>query len=376
MSTVEVRPVNGAKELNDFILFPWDLYRGKESSYDKWVPPLVMDQKHIFSREHSKFFTHADQQEFLAYRDGKIVGRIAAMIDHAYVEYQKKNDGFVGFFECYNDPEAATALFVAAEAYLKERGMKRVMGPVNQSTGQILGCMISGFDIPPVVQMPWNPDYFQSLFERAGYEKEIDLYSYIMSTEMPLSDKIKRVSELARKRNGVEVRPADMKNWDATVEIVRDIWNDAWADNWGFTPWTKEEFKVLAADLKLVMDKDMVFIAYVDGEPAGFAFPVPDVNEIMIKMNGRLFPTGIFKLLLGKSKVKLLRVAAFGVKQKFHNKGIDAAFVYDLYINGSKKGYTGAEFSWILETNFRLTNMLENWGAKNYKSHRIFRKQL
>lgn len=376
MGSVEIKPVSTDKEMNDFIFFPWQIYRGKESSYKNWVPPLVMDEKHTFSRKHSKFFDHAYQQEFLAYRDGKIVGRIAAIIDYSYVHYQEKKDGFFGFFECFNDPEAADALLTTAETYIKEKGMERILGPVNQSTGKTLGCMISGFDYPPVVQMTWNPDYYQALIEKAGYGKDIDLYSYIMNTSLPLSDKIKRVSDLARKRNGVEVRKADMKNWAETVEIVREIWNDAWAENWGFTPWTKEEFAVLSADLKLVMDKDMVFLAYVNGEAAGFAFPVPDVNEIMINMNGRLFPTGLFKLLAGKSKVKLLRVAAFGVKQKFQNKGIDAAFVYDLYTKGSGKGYTGSEFSWILETNFRLTNMLENWGAKHYKSHRIFVKTL
>lgn len=376
MSEVVVKPVSTKKEMDMFIHFPWKVYRSPESHYPNWVPPLLMDEKHTFNRSHNKFFNHADQQEFLAYRDGRVVGRIAAMVDWNYVDYQKKKDGFFGFFEVLKDAEAARALHRAAEDYLRERGMERVLGPVNQSTGHILGCMISAFDVPPVVQMGYNPEYYQEFHESAGYEKEMDLRSYIMDVSLPLSDKIKRVSELARKRNGVEVRKADVKQWAQTVDVVREIWNDAWTDNWGFTPWTEEEFAVMAADMKMIMDKDMVLMAYIDGEPAGFAFPVPDVNNIMINMNGRLFPTGIFKLLGGIKKVKNLRVAAFGVKKKFQNKGVDAAFVYDLYTQGQAKGYTGAEFSWILETNQRLTNMLENWGATYYKTHRIFRKPL
>jgi GNAT superfamily N-acetyltransferase len=376
MSQIIVKPVTTKKEMQAFIHFPWRVYRSKDSHYPNWVPPLLVDEKHTFGRNHNKFFNHADEQEFLAYKDGELVGRISAMVDWNYVDYQKKKDGFFGFFEALNDVDVALALHKAADDYLKERGMERVLGPVNQSTGHILGCLISAFDIPPVAQMGYNPEYYQGFHEAAGFEKEIDLRSYIMATTLPLSDKIKRVSEMARKRSGVEIRKADVKNWAHTVDVVREIWNDAWSDNWGFTPWTKEEFAVLAADLKMIMDNDMVLMAYIDGEPAGFAFPFPDVNEIMIKMNGRLLPTGIFKLLSGLKKVKALRIAAFGVKKKFQNKGVDAAFVYDLYTQGQAKGYTGADFSWILETNQRLINMLENWGASHYKTHRIFRKKL
>ena len=375
MGILEVLPVRTARQKNEFVHFPWTVYRGN-TRHPNWVPPLLMDEKHTLSRTHNKFFKHGVQQEFLAYRDGRPVGRIAAILDQSYVDFQKKDDAFFGFFECFDDVEAARALVGAVRSFAKEQGMSRILGPINQSTGQILGLLVSAFDLPPVVKMPWNPEYYGRLLEESGFQKEIDLHSYTMDTSHPLSDKIQRVSELARKRNKVEIRLANMKDWDATVEIVRELWNDAWVDNWGFTPWTAEEFRVLAADLKMIMDKDMVFLATIEGRPAGFAFPVPDVNEILIKMNGRLLPTGIFQLLGGLKQIKTLRVAAFAVRREFRNLGVDAAFIAQLYMKGTAKGYTRADFSWILETNIRLTNMLENWGAKHYKTHRIYQSQV
>lgn len=374
--TIEIRPVSGKAEQKEFALFPWKIYRGKDSYYEKWVPPLVMDEKHAVDRSRDPFYKHAEVEFYLAYRGDEIVGRIAAIIDFNYIDYHKEKVGYFGFFEAVNDHNVAGALIDTAAEYLRGRGMAKMFGPVNLSPNYTLGVLVNNFEVPPVIKMGWNAPYYPALMDGQNLAKEVDLYSYIMTTELPLSDKIKRVQEIARKRHGFEVRAVSKKTLFEAIDQVREIWNAAWADNWGFVPWTKEEFAYLAEDLKLVLMPELTFIAYIDEKPVAFAMPIPDFNQIFIKMNGRLFPTGLFKLLAGRKKVDMLRVAALGVMPEHQNKGIDAAFVYELYTRGDAMGIKGAEFSWILEQNYPLRNFLEHWGAEHYKTHRIYSRDL
>ncbi|MBI9099339.1 MAG: hypothetical protein JEY91_12720 [Spirochaetaceae bacterium] len=373
---ITVIPVSTKKELKKFILFPWDIYRG-ENKYENWVPPLIMDQKDQFNREKNPFFKHADLQAFLAYKDGKLSGRIAAIIDHSFVEYQKEEVGFFGYFECFNDDLVAEALFKAAEEWVKEKGYKRITGPMNPTTGKSIGTLIDTFDIPPIIEMGYNAEYYPALIEKCGYGKSKDLLCYIMNTAtLRLSDKMIRVAELVKKRYNISVRSLDMKEWDKTIPLLRSIYNEAWADNWGFVPFNKEEFDHLAKDLKMIVNPDLVLIAYMGDEPVGFTIPLPDFNQIFIKMNGRLFPTGLFKLLSGKKKIDILRTAILGVKKIAHNKGIDAVLVKEIYERGEKLGMKGSELSWILEDNMALVNLLEGWGAEHYRTYRIYDKKI
>jgi GNAT superfamily N-acetyltransferase len=374
---LEVKPLESKADFKRFMKFPYQVYRGGKERYDSWVPPLDMDVKHLFDRKHNGLFDHAELQEYLAWRDGEVVGRIVAIVDRAFCEFQNTKTGFIGFLECFDDAEVASALFSTAEAWIKERGMERIMGPVHGSTNYQLGNQIDSFDELPVIEMPYNPPYYGALYEAAGYKKDQDLYSYKMRTDvLNLSDKIVRVAELAQKRSNVEIRNVDMKNWKRDLDYVRDMWDDAWTDNWGYVPWNKQEFDQLADGLKMAIMPDITLFAYVDGEPVGFAFPIPDLNPVFHGLDGKLLPFGVFKLLAGKSKVDTVRIAAFGVRKAYQNKGIDALFVYELYKRAVDMGIKTAEFSWILESNLRLRNMLENWGAEHYRTHRVYAKEL
>ncbi|MGI9257183.1 MAG: GNAT family N-acetyltransferase [Salinispira sp.] len=375
---VDIYPLESKNDIKQFIQLPYLVYRGQRRVYNAWVPPLNMDIKHIFDRAHNGFYEHAELQVFLARKNGSkngsVVGRIAAMVDADYCAHQQAGTGFVGFFECIDDAQVAAALFSQAEIWLRKRGMKRVIGPVNGNINGAIGNQIDSFEIPPVIEMPYSPPYYGSFYADAGYRKAADLYSYRMDTRLRLSEKIIRVTKIALKRNNVEIRRTRMKEWDSMVDVVREIWNEAWAENWGYVPWNKEEFRQLAKNLKLVLDPEVTLFAYVDNVPVGFAFPIPNVNDTLRTLNGRLLPFGVFKLLRAKSRAQQLRIAAFGVRKEYHNKGIDAAFIYELYTKGEGKGYNSAEFSWILEENTALRNLLENWGAEHYRTHRMYEK--
>jgi GNAT superfamily N-acetyltransferase len=336
-----------------------------------------MDEKNQFDPDKDPFYKHADVEHFGAYREGRLVGRVSAIVDHNFNKAHGEQTGFFGFFESFDDKEVSGALLEAAERWLTNRGMTRMMGPVNLSTNHVIGMLIDGYDIPPVVQMGYNPPYYPGLMEAYGLSKYKDLYSYRMTTKLPLSDKISRIQEIARKRGKVTIRDFDMKrDWDNLVEVIRDIYNDAWANNWGFVPWTEEEFAYLAKDMKLIIDPEMVFVADVEGEAAAVALPLPDINQVLIKMNGRLFPFGIFKLLAGKGKIDMIRVAVLGVRKKFQNKGLDGILIYELYTRGQARGLNSADLSWVLEENYDLRNLLESWGTEHYKTHRVYSKPL
>ncbi len=372
---ITVVPVTTKKELKKFIKFPWDVYRG-DKKYENWVPPLLMMEKEQFDRKKNLFFKHADMQLFLAYKNGILSGRIAAIIDYAYVEYQKDETGFFGYFESFDDEDVAGALFNSAEEWILEKGYKKMLGPMNPTTGKIIGTLIDSFDIPPIFEMGYNAEYYPSLIEKCGYGKSKDLFSYIMDKTLKLSDKMLRVAEIVKKRHDISVRSIDWKEWDTIIPILRDIYNEAWADNWGFVPWNEEEFEYLAKDLKMFVDSELVLVAYMGDEPVGFAIPFPDYNQIFKKMNGRLFPTGLFKILAGRKKIDIIRTAILGVRNKAQKKGIDAVLVKEIYERGEKMGMRGSELSWILEDNLTLVNLLEGWGAKHYRTYRIYEKNI
>ncbi|MBN1649015.1 MAG: hypothetical protein JW874_13350 [Spirochaetales bacterium] len=370
-----IKEASTRKDINAFIKFPWIIYR-KQNKYPNWVPPLIIDKKSQLNKSKNPFFKHANMQLFLAYKDGKPAGRIAATVDKIYLDFQKKKDGFFGFFECIDDVAVAKALLEKAQHWVKSRGCTKIIGPMNPSTGSSLGLLADSYDLPPVVEMEYNPAYYLTLLEKAGYAKEKDLFCYKMDTRLKLSEKMVRVSELVKKRLGIEVRKINFKELEKDLPVLRDIYNDAWKDNWGFAPWTEEEFEHLAADLKMIANPDLVLIVELEGKPVGFTIPLPDANEILVKMNGRLFPTGLFRLLAGLKKIKMLRVAILGIKGEYHNKGIDALLIKEIYERGEKAGFQGAELSWILEDNHALNNLLNTWGAERYRTYRVFSRNL
>ena len=369
---LQIQPVTGKKALNAFIKFPWEIYRGDPN----WVPPLLIEQKAVLDTRKNPFFLHSEIQSFLARREGKPVGRISAIIDNNYNDFQNEKTGFFGFFEAINDREVSRALFSAAERWIREKGMNRMLGPTNPSTNYVLGLLIDAFDRPPVLQMPYNPAYYVELFEDYGLGKAHDLYAYYMEDITPISDKIQRVAELVRKRKNVTVRPIVMRKLAEEIKLIKVVYNDAWERNWGFVPWTDEELEHTAQDLKIAAIPDLVLFAYVDGELAGWSLALPDLNQALRRINGRLFPFGLLKILCYLRKIDMLRVLNLGVRKKFQGIGLDSIFYYETYTRGTKHGFHRGEFSWILEDNHPMRNAMENWGARIYKTYRLYSKDI
>jgi hypothetical protein len=369
---ISVRPVAGARELDIFIKFPWRIYKGDPN----WVPPLLAEQKGLLDTKKNPFYEHAEIQHYLAWKGGEIVGRISAILDHHYNDFHDEKTGFFGFFESIDDREVSRTLFSAAEGWVQDKGMNRLMGPTNPGTNHVCALLVDGFDRPPVIQMPYNPRYYLDLYTDYGLGKARDLYAYWMEDITPVSDKIKRVAELVRSRQKVTIRSIDMKRLKEEIQLVKEVYNDAWERNWGFVPWTDAEIQAVGQDLKMVVDPDLVMLAHVDGELAGFSLALPDVNQALIRINGRLFPFGLIKLLIYSKKINQIRVLALGIKKKFQNLGLDALFYYETYTRGTAHGFHAGEFSWVLENNAPMRNAMENWGARIYKTYRMYQKKL
>ncbi len=371
--SIEIVPVSGKKELKKFILFPWQIYRDDPV----WVPPLIMDMKKLLDRKKNPFFLHAEAEYFLAYKDGRLAGRIAAIVNEMHNQYHNEKTGFFGFFESIEDEEVAQKLLSTAEAWVKERGQEQIRGPMNFSTNDTCGLLIEGFDTPPFILMPHNPPYYQKLIEAAGYAKVMDLLAYRFYGEQGMNERIQKIADLSRKREGVTIRPLNMKKFWDELEVVKKIYNDAWSRNWGFVPLTDEEIEHLAKDLKPVIDPELVLFAMIDGEEVAFSLALPDYNQALAKINGRLFPFGLLKLLYYSRKINAARVFTLGVMQKYQKKrGIGPLLYVETYNRGMAKGYTWGEFSWILETNKLMNAPLQLMGAEVYKRYRIFEKKL
>ncbi len=372
-STTEIRPVHTPTELRRFIMYPWKLYR----STPCWVAPLVSDQKLLLDPKKNPFFEHSDVEHFLAWRDGQVVGRISAIVDRNYVEFQQEKVGFFGFFECIDDEPTARALFTAVEGWLRERGMQRMIGPTNPSTNDTVGLLADAFDQYPVLHMPYNFPYYPKLCEAAGLTKARDLYAYYMENTIAVSEKIKRVAELVQKRRKVTIRPINLKKlFTEEIDLIKTVYNDAWTRNWGFVPWTEAELEHTAKDLKKVVEPDMVLLAFVDGEIAGFILSLPDLNIALRHIRGRLFPFGLFKVLWHARKIDMVRTLAMGVRKKYQGLGLDALFYYESWVRGKEHGFSRGEMSWILEDNYAMRNPMENWGARIYKTYRMYGKEL
>ncbi|RPJ06916.1 MAG: hypothetical protein EHM28_09000 [Spirochaetaceae bacterium] len=359
-----------------FVMFPYHLYR-KILKNKYWAPPLIISAMEILDPKKYPFYQHAEMEKFLAFRNDEIVGRIAGIIDSQYHKYREKDVGYVGFFEAINDPEVAGALFEAAREWLSSRGMKKAIGPISPTTNHILGCLQNDFTGVPVIQVPYNPDYYPGLWEANGFSKEKDHLAFVSrKEELALSDKIKRIVKLVRSNKRIQLRPVNMKKYHAEIMLAKELYNKAWINNSDFVPWTDAEFDYMANDIKFVIIPELSFFAYVDGKPAGLSVAFKNFNEIFVKMNGRLLPTGIFKLLFGAKKITSIRLAIMGVIPEYRRMGLDALFVFETYERGTSLGYTSSENSLVLEDNYELVNMLNNWGSKPYRTYRVYCRDL
>jgi GNAT superfamily N-acetyltransferase len=354
--------------LKEFLELPYGLYRNDPH----WVPPLRIAVKELLDRRKHPFYRNAEAEFFVARRDGRSVGRIAAIIDRGHNQFHEENAGFFGFFESIDDPAVAEALLRRARQWVSDRGARFLRGPVSPSTNYECGMLIEGFDSSPMVMMTYNPPYYPALMDRVGLRKAKDLLAYLSASDRIHFDKIERVADRVLARNGVQVRPINMKDFSSEVERVWEVYGAAWSRNWGFVPMSREEFFQMGKEMKQILKPDLVLIGEVNGKVVGFALALPDINQALKPAGGSLFPTGLLKILYHQRLVKSVRVLALGVVEEYRASGLAAAFYATLVRNARKLGYGACEMSWILEDNVLMNRSLQMMGAKPYKTYRIY----
>ena len=368
MGGIEVVPADNKKSLKEFVELPYRLYRGDPY----WAPPLRIAVRELLDRSKHPFYANADAEFFLAMRDGRAVGRVAAIIDRNYNKFHDEQAGFFGFFEAENDSAVASALLLRARQWVFDRGAKFLRGPMNPSTNYECGMLVDGFDSAPMVQMTYNPPYYPALMDGVGLRKAKDLYAYLQHSDTLDTEKIGRVADKALAKHGIRIRPIDMKNFHADVERVWEVYNSAWERNWGFVPMTREEFVLQGKEMKQILKPDLVLIGEKEGRVVGFALALPDINQALIHAGGSLFPTGLIKILYYQRLVKNVRVLALGVVEEYRASGVAAGFYVTLWRNAKRLGYGPSEMSWILEDNVLMNRSLIAMGAKRYKTYRIY----
>lgn len=360
-------------ERRQFIDFPYQHYADDEH----WIAPLKMEQKKLIDPEKNPFYNNGDIALFLAEQNGEICGRLAAIQDRRFNKYHNNKTGFFGFFECVNDESVAHLLFRVASDWLIERGHTDILGPTNPSLMDEIGVLVEGFDYDPSILMPYHKPYYDKLLKSVGLEKEMDMYAFRVNQDTVAHDRMEKAERIVRHRlPSLEIREINLRDIESEVEIVRDIFNKSWSDNWGFVPLTKEELATLAKDLKLILDTKVAHIAEVEGEPVAFSIGLPDLNQALKHMDGTLFPTGIFKLLWHRRNINQIRTALMGVLPEYRGKGIDAMLHKQAIDNGKEYGYYSSELSWVLESNKNMIRVAERLGARIEKTYRMYKNDL
>ncbi len=370
MSTIEVVEVESASQVRKFIAYPNEFYKDDPN----YVTPLTSERLEFFDFKKNPFYRSAKAKLFLAMHNGQVAGRIATCVNFNHNEFHGEQAGFFGFFDCPDNYEIASMLLKVAMITLKREGMEKMRGPMSFSTNHECGFLIEGFDSPPVVMMPYNQPYLPKLAERFGLKKAMDLLAYKLISNDPIPERIQTVADRMRRRAGITLRSINMSDFDNEARRINSIYRDAWEKNWGFVPMTEEEFFYVARQLKQIVDPDLVIIAEHEGKPVAFSLAVPDVNQALIHLNGKLLPLGLLKLLWHtkvRNKINGARIIMLGVMPRFQKRGIDSMLYVSTYQRGVERGYTWAELSWILETNDLMRRGAEQLGAKMYKRYRI-----
>jgi GNAT superfamily N-acetyltransferase len=374
---VEVRPVRSRSDLNTFIKLPWRLYRNERN----WVAPLLMDVKKRLDQKKNPFFKHTEAQYFLAYRGSEPVGRISAHIDRNLNEFQDNEWGLFGWFECEDDPEAARALLSTAEQWLRERGRDRMVGPMDFTTNDECGLLIEGHERPPIILCPWHHTYYQRLFEQdIGMTKAMDLYMWSLHVtgRENVHAAIWEMADKLESEHGIVCRSFRKKDLQEEVSRFLEVYNAAWERNWGFVPLTEEEVRHYAKDLGPVLDENWAMVAEKKdtGEVVGAALTLPDFNQVLAKMNGRLLPFGWITALRERKKIDSVRVFALGVKPEYQHTGVAARF-YQMHFDAAESTpQKGGEMGWILEINKPMNRAMEGMGGKIVRRYRVYEREL
>jgi GNAT superfamily N-acetyltransferase len=368
MGTVTVRPVLSKSDEKKFIKFQWVPYKGNPA----WVPPLLMDRRKLIDRKNNPFYRHAAMELFLAERDGRVVGRIGAIINDNHIKEHGENIGFFGFFETINDQSVANALFDAARNWVKAKGVEALRGPASPSVNDEYGLLIDGFDVPPAVLMTYNPPYYQKLVEQYGFAKAQDLFAYYLHKDKVFNERFRRIADIATRRDSLKIRTLDMSRFNDEVKLIRELYTKGWSKNWGEVPMTEEEFNYVAKDLKAVVDPRLVIIAESKGKPVGFGMTLPDLNQILIaNKHGWLLPA-IARMLLQKKRMNRVRIVILGVLPEYANSGIGAVLFYETGKRSVECGYPHGEASWVNEGNVMMNRGAELMQATIEKRYRVY----
>ncbi len=377
--TIEVRPLAPGKKVGPFL----EAARRVFADDPAWVAPLDFDMKQRLDPAKNPLFEHARAALFVAYRDGAPVGRISASVDEEWQSTWHDKTGHFGYFDTIDDEEVAKALFEAAEAWLKEQGVDRVVGPMSLSANEELGVLVDGFEHPPQLMMGHSRSYQGRLVEANGYDKEKDIYCWRFDKDTPLTKRALKAWEEVKALPEIELRSIDMSNFEKELGIVVDIYNEAWAGKWGFVPITQAEVAKMAEDMKLVLDPDIAFVATLDGEPIGMCIMIPNMNEAIADLNGSLFPFGWAKLLwrLKVEHPSSTRLILLGIRERIRKNvkrygGLSAAMYVEVAKRGVAKGYTWSELGWTREDDAPINLGIKAMGGKIYKTYRLYAKPL
>jgi hypothetical protein len=378
-----IHPIVTPQERMDFIHFQWQVYEDDPL----WVPPLISERIEFLDVERHPFHQHSEVALFMARRNGQPVGTIAAIRNNRHIEFQDEQVGFFGLFEVLQDPEAAHLLLDTACNWVRQQGLVAIRGPANFSTNEEAGLLVNGWDGPPKIMMTYNPPYYADMIESAGFVKAMDLLAYILDLRQfgpdgaKLPAKLRRVAKKIQERGGFSVRTLDMSHFDREVRRFKEIYNSAWAKNWGFVPLTDAELDHMGAGLKQILDPDIVVWAEKDGEPVGAMIPLPNVSQALI----RAYPRpgvpewwSMAKLLWHwkvRHSVDTIRGFAGGVLEPYRGRGVEAVLFVKM-ADAALRRYRWAEISWVLESNVMMCRTAEMLGAEVYRTYRIYEKQL
>ncbi|MCY4154807.1 MAG: N-acetyltransferase [Gammaproteobacteria bacterium] len=374
-NSIRVVAVNNRRRLAEFIRLPWHLYAQDPC----WVPPLQLERRlHLSS--FNPYFAHARWQGWVAWQADRPVGRISAQVDDLHRRHYDVKSGHFGFLECTNSPDVMRALVATSERWLTQQQTEVITGPFNFSINQECGLLVDGFDTPPAMMMPHNPPWYAALLEQQGYRAAKELYAYWVKPDFTIP---KVMQNLVNRFGGaVRLRVLDRSRFKQELETLREIFNDAWSHNWGFVPFTRQEFAELGTSLRLFVPDDFIRIAEYQGEPVAFIAGLPNLHEVTQGLNGRLFPTGLLKIIhaLRNRRIRSGRIPLMGVRRKLQQTPLGIALallvINDLRQPVIERGITGVEMSWILEDNKGMRSILERIGSRLYKTYRIYEKRM
>ncbi len=365
-----VKAVADKKDLRQFIQLPYRLHSGEEN----YAPPLLMDVKGRLNKKKNPFFHHGEAAYFIALEGNRCVGRIAAIQNRRHNEIYQDKLGFFGWFESENDPTIAQLLMAEVENWLRERGLDEVRGPVSFSMNDEVGLLVDGFDWRQTVLTAWNPPWYESLVAACGLEKVMDLYSFSLPVMEFGAERMERIIERIKRRENLSVRTFDMKQFPAEVRRFKEIYDDAWMENWGHVGLSEAEIDHMAKEMKPIVEAKLANFVEIDGKPVGFSLVLPDINYIIKDLKGKLFPFGLVKLMLGLKKIPDIRLIAMGIKRDMQKRGLDSVLYYESFRAARDLGKTWSELGWVLETNAVMINTIEKLGGHRHKTHRLYQK--